>query len=249
METITTIRTDVELRVAIAGRGPAVLLLHGLGDGLESWWERGWAQALAQRFRVVAYDARGHGKSGKPSEGYDAERFVADARHVLEAFAPEGASVVGYSLGGRTAMRLAGCDGARLRAVIAGGAHPTTTSLAALAPMFEAGLDGWIGAIERRGIAPREPTLARLRAHNDATVLAAITLGHWPVDERVEPGLAELPCLLWAGREDPIAQEVRALAQRLPRATFHATTGDHLEAATALDVCRAHAFLERAHAG
>ncbi|HWB77749.1 MAG TPA: alpha/beta fold hydrolase, partial [Nannocystaceae bacterium] len=107
MATITTIRTDVDLRVAIAGRGPAVLLLHGLGDGLESWWERGWAQALAQHFRVVAYDARGHGKSGKPIEGYDAEHFVADALAVLAAFASDGAHVVGYSLGGRTAMRLA----------------------------------------------------------------------------------------------------------------------------------------------
>jgi hypothetical protein len=42
-------------------------------------------------------------------------------------------------------------------------------------------------------------------------------------------------------------EDVRALAHRLPRATFQATPGDHLEAATALDVCRAHAFLEIAN--
>src|SRR5690606_18118422 len=75
----------LDLRVRIEGDGSAVLLLHGFGDALDSFWDCGWAAALAGH-QVIAFDARGHGGSPRPSaaDAYvDAVR-VADALAVLD---------------------------------------------------------------------------------------------------------------------------------------------------------------------
>lgn len=92
-----------------AERGPAdapvVLLLGSLGSTLEMWEPQ--VTVLAERFRVVAYDARGHGRSPVPPGPYTIDDLVDDAVGLLDRLGVERASVVGLSLGGMTAMRLA----------------------------------------------------------------------------------------------------------------------------------------------
>ena len=53
---------------------PGLLLHHGLASSARIWDRM--IPALTARYRVVAYDARGHGLSGKPSAGYGFDRFV-----------------------------------------------------------------------------------------------------------------------------------------------------------------------------
>jgi esterase len=87
------------------GDAPTTLLLHGIGN-YGRYWDF-FADAVAGRLRLIATDARGHGESGKPTESYAPQEFVADALTVLDALAIERAMIVGHSMGGTHAIRLA----------------------------------------------------------------------------------------------------------------------------------------------
>jgi pimeloyl-ACP methyl ester carboxylesterase len=95
---------------------PLVVLLHGGGQTRHSW--SGAMRALLQRgYRVVSYDARGHGESDWSSAGaYDLADRVADLRAVLGDTHARFA-LVGASLGGGTAL-LALADGLRPDATV-----------------------------------------------------------------------------------------------------------------------------------
>ena len=58
------------------GTGPPTLLLHGIGN-YGRYWDL-FAAAIAGRLRLVAPDARGHGESGRPADGYAPADFAAD---------------------------------------------------------------------------------------------------------------------------------------------------------------------------
>src|SRR5689334_10452360 len=83
---------------------PGILLSNSLGTSRELWEPQ--LDALAQRFRVVRYDTRGHGRSGAPEREYTLEELGADALAVLDAAGLERAHVAGVSLGGLTGMWL-----------------------------------------------------------------------------------------------------------------------------------------------
>lgn len=87
------------------GDGRGVLLLHGLASSSHIWDLV--APRLAPTYRVVAYDQRGHGRSGKPSFGYGFERTTADALAVMRAALLRRPIVVGHSWGANVALELA----------------------------------------------------------------------------------------------------------------------------------------------
>jgi len=85
---------------------PAILLLHGFGVSLHLW--DGWAPLLAQRFRVIRCDLPGFGLTGAdPTRDYSDERAVAILVAMLDALGVARAHVIGSSMGGRIAWRLA----------------------------------------------------------------------------------------------------------------------------------------------
>src|SRR6266511_1698347 len=116
-------RADVALRAwDWRGDGPFALLLHGIGN-YGRYWDF-FADAVARRFRLVAPDARGHGNSGKPADAYAAAEFVADAVAVLDALAIDRAVVVGHSMGGTHAIRLAATHPERVTKLVVVDAGP-----------------------------------------------------------------------------------------------------------------------------
>src|SRR5213593_3411532 len=103
-----TVQGDGGARLAVRewpGEGPSILLLHGLASSSHIWDLV--APRLAPRFRVVAYDLRGHGLSGKPSSGYGFDRMVADAVAVIRALRLRKPVAVGHSWGANVALQLA----------------------------------------------------------------------------------------------------------------------------------------------
>ena len=104
------------------GGEPATLLLHGVGNYGRSW--DAFAGAVAGRLRLVAPDARGHGDSARPDDGYGAADFVADAVAVLDAYAIDRALVVGHSMGGYHATVLAATHPERVRGLVIVDAGP-----------------------------------------------------------------------------------------------------------------------------
>jgi len=96
---------DVELHCEITGTGPPLLLVHGLGACTEDWEPQ--VAAFRDRYRVIAFDLRGHGRSSRPREGYSIPRFARDTAHLLESLETGPVHVVGISLGGMIAFQLA----------------------------------------------------------------------------------------------------------------------------------------------
>lgn len=85
---------------------PGVLLLHGLMGRASHW--AATARWLSDRYRAVALDQRGHGRSDKPADGpFTREAFVADAEAAVESLELGPAIVIGHAMGALTAWRLA----------------------------------------------------------------------------------------------------------------------------------------------
>jgi len=87
------------------GRGPVLLLIHGITNSSASW-EPVFAQ-LATRFTVIAPDLLGHGQSDKPHGDYSLGASASLMRDLMVALGHERATIVGHSLGGGIAMQMA----------------------------------------------------------------------------------------------------------------------------------------------
>nr|WP_308198425.1 alpha/beta hydrolase [Actinomadura terrae] len=95
----------IEFNVAVAGHGPAVLLLHGFPHTWRLWTEV--IAALADRHRVIAPDMRGTGATTRAADGYDAATLAADAEALLDALGEPSAAVAGIDAGAPPAFLLA----------------------------------------------------------------------------------------------------------------------------------------------
>src|SRR5437762_12407138 len=104
------------------GTGPPALLLHGIGN-YGRYWDL-FADAVAGRLKLVAPDARGHGESGRPADGYAPADFTADALAILDAMEIERAVLVGHSMGGLHSINLAARHPERVRALVIVDASP-----------------------------------------------------------------------------------------------------------------------------
>jgi pimeloyl-ACP methyl ester carboxylesterase len=89
----------------IAGRGPAVVLIHGVAGRAAQWDQT--LQLLAESHTVIAPDLLGHGDSAKPRGDYSLGAHASGIRDLLVGLSIERASVVGHSLGGGIAMQFA----------------------------------------------------------------------------------------------------------------------------------------------
>jgi 3-oxoadipate enol-lactonase len=85
---------------------PAVVLSNSLGSTHRMWDPQ--LTELERRFRVVRYDTRGHGRSPVPAGPYSIDDLADDLVALLDRLAVPRAHLVGLSLGGMTAMRVAG---------------------------------------------------------------------------------------------------------------------------------------------
>ncbi len=97
----------IRLHYEAIGRrdGPAVLMVQGLGADKHGWDMQ--RIALAPRFRTIALDNRGAGRSDKPFGTYSLEQMADDAIAVLDHAGVESAHVVGASMGGAISQLIA----------------------------------------------------------------------------------------------------------------------------------------------
>jgi pimeloyl-ACP methyl ester carboxylesterase/predicted glycosyltransferase len=101
-------RGGVEIHFDVFGDGPATVLLLPAWAIIHARMWKGQIPYLARHYRVVAFDGRGNGLSGRPrgAAAYRTDEYVADAVAVLDATGTERAVVVGVSLGGHVAAIL-----------------------------------------------------------------------------------------------------------------------------------------------
>jgi pimeloyl-ACP methyl ester carboxylesterase len=114
-----TLKGDPKLAYYDSGGGtpgePPIVLLHGATFRSEDW--ENIFPRLATRYRVIAYDARGHGKSGRATS-YAVDLFAEDLLRVIDGAAGGPAIVIGHSLGGAAALVAAATRPAAIRALV-----------------------------------------------------------------------------------------------------------------------------------
>jgi pimeloyl-ACP methyl ester carboxylesterase len=89
----------------MAGTGPPVILIHGLGGSRQTW--RHLIGPLSRRYTVIAPDLPGHGASGAPVGDYSPGAHASAIRDLMVGLGLDRASLVGHSLGGGIAVQFA----------------------------------------------------------------------------------------------------------------------------------------------
>jgi 3-oxoadipate enol-lactonase len=136
------------LYVEVHGDGPPLLLVQGLGYAVWAWQRQ--LTAFAERWRVIAFDNRGAGRSSKPPGPYSIEEMADDAAEVLTAHATEPAHVLGLSMGGYIALTLALRRPQLVRSLVLAG---TSAGGADATPIPDATREAWLAAA---GLPPAE---------------------------------------------------------------------------------------------
>jgi pimeloyl-ACP methyl ester carboxylesterase len=224
------------LHVEEQGSGDTLLLHQGLGQG--SWAWRYQVPVLAQRFRTIAFDTRGTGRSRVPNEPYGIDDLAEDAAEILDGRA---AHVAGFSMGGYVALTLALTHPELVRSlVLAGtgaGGPGRVPRPAHVREVFDAALDlppeeqrrttlpytfspGWTVANPERF----EEILAASLEHPTPrkTIEAHVAACYGFYARGLEVERIDVPALVVHGDEDLIVpvENGRALAHRLPDARY-----------------------------
>ena len=103
----TTSTPATEIYYQDLGKGQPVVLIHGWPLSHRSWESQ--VNALtAAGYRVIAYDRRGFGESGKPAGGYDYDTFASDLNDLMTQLDLHDAVIGGFSMGGGEVARYIG---------------------------------------------------------------------------------------------------------------------------------------------
>lgn len=202
---------------------PVVVLSNSLGSTYSMWDSQ--ADALAEHFRVVRYDARGHGGSPVPAGPYVIDDLADDVVMLLDTLGVTKAHFVGLSLGGMTGMRLAArnpervdrlvvlCTGAQLTPSSAWTERAATVRANGSGSVAETVVSRWFTPdfLEAHPDvkAACEATVAATPAEGYASCCEAIAA----MDQRADLPTISAPTLAIAGADDaatppPLLQEI-----------------------------------------
>ncbi|HEY0126193.1 MAG TPA: alpha/beta fold hydrolase [Blastococcus sp.] len=232
------VRTShLEIWTEQVGSGPDVLLLGGLGDTVESWQFQ--LDGLADRYRMIAFDNRGAGRTAMPAGGATVAAMADDAADVLRALGVRSAHVAGFSGGSLISQELALRHPEVVRSLV------LQSTWAAMDAYFRS----WLRFVEWLiDAAPDERTFLEsffldiytARAHNDGTVAAfiddvlafpykqsgedmhAFLADIWHFDSTERLPAVSAPTLVLAGGKDSTARPElgRVVAELIPGARF-----------------------------
>ena len=96
----------IQIHYQTKGTGPDVILIHGITSSLALWYAKVFPR-LASKFRVTAYDLRGHGLSDITPTGYTSYEMAQDLVGVMGSLGIRSARLVGHSFGGSIGLHLA----------------------------------------------------------------------------------------------------------------------------------------------
>lgn len=218
-----------------AGSGPDALLLHGFGaDAQVNWVAPGVVDALvAAGRRVIAFDARGHGQSGKPHDpaAYENDAMARDANALLDHLGVEHVDVIGYSMGALVSTRLVP-DDERARSCVLGGIGGRVRGSRGFSDERRTLLAQALETDDVAGIADASARAFRSFADNtgaDRLALAAIQRAETPI-AKTRLDAINVPTLVIVGDQDTLAGPPQGLADRIPNAVARVVKGSHLGA-------------------
>ena len=224
----------VRIRYVEHGSGPAVVVMHGYTGTLDRHFlANGVFANLAKDHRVIAFDLRGHGQSGKPHDAAAyGEVMAGDLVRLLDHLKIQRAHVIGYSLGAMIAGRLATMHPERLISVAYVASLPVREQDTYLDKFAGESVEELESDLPFRSLTvalqppgSKPPTdeemrkmMAPLAAANDVKALAALWRGYRTliVEDRALASLA-VPMMVLIGSEDASALGVPAFAKAHPQ--------------------------------
>lgn len=191
---------------------PVVLLSNSLGATRGMW--RPQVPALAERYRVISYDTRGHGESPAPGGPYSIDDLVDDVVALLDRLGVERAHVAGLSLGGMTGIRLAAREPGRVHrlAVLCSSAktdpqgfldRAAAARSAGTAPLAAAVVSRWLTPAHAGDHPEQVARLEAMVAEADDEGYAACCEAIAGLDLRDDLGRITAPTLVVSAAEDP----------------------------------------------
>ena len=247
----------VRINYFVKGEGTSVILVHGLAINAEgNWMAPGIFQRLAKKYRVIAFDNRGHGRSDKPYDpGQYGTEMVEDIIRLMDHLDIQKAHVVGYSMGGFIVLKLIAMHPDRLLSAApcgAGWAANPEKDLALLDQVADdldrgEGFKRLLEFLEPTGQKPSKARVAAANAAmlaiNDTKAVAAVmrSIKQLQVTE-AELRANTVPTLAVIGEKDPLkvyADQMAAVMSNLQLVVApggnHMTTLRKKECTAALD--------------
>lgn len=211
----TLVRAGCPLHYWLGGRAERPLLVFMHGATMDHRMFNAQVEALAPHFRVLVWDARGHGKSQPIGDGFSLERCAQDMLAILDELNVPQAILCGQSLGGYIAQHLYRRAPERVQAMIVIGSTPIAKAysrwevwaLKASLPLFRLWPYNHFTQTIARSTALRPAVQAyalqaarQIKPADFATIWQAVTLA---VDEKGDAALRlDLPLLLLHGDKD-----------------------------------------------
>lgn len=226
-----TARDGTRLAWRETGEGRPLLLIHGyFSNAFTNWLRYGHARKIADAgFRVIMPDLRAHGDSDKPHDParYGPDILADDAFDLIEHLGLTDYDLAGYSLGGRTSLRM-----------LVKGARPRRAVLSGM------GLEGILNTTGRGGYFrhvltnlgsfPRGSsewmTEAFLKTTGGDPKALLHILDTFVDTSREELGRIDLPVLVILGEDDDDNGSGEALAEAIPGARYRSVPGNHMSA-------------------
>jgi non-heme chloroperoxidase len=246
----------VRIYYEVAGSGPWLVLLHGVGSDGQVWQENGALERFLPGYTVVTIDARGLGSSDRPTRVDDYRRELRrdDTIAVLDAIGAEQVRIVGYSLGGRSAIYVATEQPERVvsTVVVAANPFPTPVNLELTShlrpPVPPRTLRGRVGGrvrrLARRALGRSGPKLSVEQ------MIRLADSGEFDVDAALRA--MTMPSLFLIGEHDQRfdVNLTRQFAEQLPRGEFELVPGENHGMLRRLgpELPRIEAFLSRVEA-
>lgn len=238
------IMTDDDVRLVTwldgAPSAPPLVLASSLGTTAQMW--RPQLQALAARFRVIRYDARGHGSSQVPDGPYTIDRLARDVLAIMDGLGVHRVSFAGVSLGGMVGQWLGAHAPDRIERLVLANTSaymgPAASWDARIEAVTRAGMSAIADGVVDRWFTPalrqREPVLvAELRAMLIATPPAgyvACCAAIRDMDQRSTVPAISAPTLIIAGASDAAtpSSATSELARQIPDSQLVTLDAAHL---------------------
>ncbi|OGL24461.1 MAG: alpha/beta hydrolase [Candidatus Rokubacteria bacterium RIFCSPLOWO2_12_FULL_73_47] len=222
----------IEIDYAATGRGRAVLLSHGYSATRRMW--DGQHRALGDRYRVISWSLRGHGRTESPADPaqYSADLTVADMRALLAHLGVARAVVGGLSLGGYVSLAFALAHPEMVEALVICDSGPGYRSADARAA-WNARAHARAAELEARGLDALADRSREMREamgeHRSAQGLAHAARGMLAQEgSRVIDGLPgiRVPTLIVVGDQDtPFLAPSDYMAKKIPGARLEVIAG------------------------
>jgi pimeloyl-ACP methyl ester carboxylesterase len=230
----------VRIAVHELGEGRPLILLHGFfSDANINWIKYGHAALLADAgFRVIMPDLRAHGQSDKPHDPahYPPDILADDQFALIEHLGLTDFDLGGYSLGGRTVVRLLARGSEPRRAIISGMGLEGLTNTAARAGHFRHVLEN-IGQHERGSAAYMAEAFLKTTGGDPIALLRLLDSF---VDTSLDAITAiDLPVAVICGADDQDNGSAADLADSLPQGRYIGVPGNHMSAVTKPELGRA----------